>query len=379
MTLTGIWAINWLRRGVVFAALAAAAPAWGAGADRAETCKVEGGTIVFEPRPLERRFVFRTIKVAPEAALVYEVSLAPCDRRECPLEMRLTDGETVFDRRVIVSVRAERPCVNPEDYLPGVGDPLLWTRKLTSWVVRGERFDPFVFSVTPVDLAPGLRGLFVNAKGERRKGEFCLFPVDLGPCPPDLIIRVEGDGPYGRVLDKFWLGHVLLVAVDKRFGREWDFSEISDYASIRVDVRDVDGDGFEEILYFQRRLSDDDIVKGMGGAIEATVFRWNNDTKKMEGLHLTEAGVPLYAHIVGVFRSRWEALKVKNEFCPRYYHVFSTVEFPQLEKNRFVMAKLSWRRELLEEVGGLCQPRGNGFVADLLYIRSVVNRRRGAR
>ena len=163
--------------------------------------------------------------------------------------------------------------------------------------------------------------------------------------------------------------HYLVVAVDKRLVLAWT-DGMGDYSPISVDTRDIDGDGFSEMLYFRRSIGTSDLLKGFGGRITAIVYRWDNNAKQLETYSLARAGVPLYAHIAGEYDTASDALAVRNNdpVCEYSYRVYSTDEFPQLQRGKFIVAKLSWRRELLDEVGGWCRPKGNGFVAELMFV-----------
>ena len=334
---------RWLCRGVVASVLAVAA-AGGGDALGHRFCDFS-----FEPKytskPLEEPFVLATIKVSPDRPLYYAVVLTPCGERRCPIEVRLRDDREVYDvRKVDVCGVAEEPRSSEYDSLSGVGDPLEPDTGLSVWLTGYEQFALFIFA-RPIDLAPGLRGVLLFLSGAE---------------------------------EHTWRRHYLFVAQGKTLTLPWKADEVGGEDIAAVDLKDIDGDGSLEILLFFGAPYGEFVEPGAQlGTVGASVYRWNEAREKVDPLRLSEAGVPIYAAIAGMYDSVGEAADAvkkleESSSCIYTYYLLRTDDFPQFQRGKLLLAKFTWRKSLAEAEHRACNPAGRGFVAELIFFPEVI-------
>jgi hypothetical protein len=333
-------AYRWLRRGVVPSVLAVAAAGSADAAEQRIICGIQWEP-EFVSKPLDRRFVFETVKVAPEGDLAYELSLAPCGKRRCPLEVRLRDGRALYDaRKLDVCSVAEEPQSRPHGYMSGVGDPLQPDAGLSVSGTGYEYFGLDVFARS-IALAPKLRGMLVHLEGG---------------------------------FEHTWRRHYLFVAQGKRLTLPWQADEVGGEDIAAVDLKDIDGDDFPEILLFMGIPVSEFLEIGAHlGSVGAAIYRWNGARMTVDPLRLSEAGVPMYAVIAGVFDSAVEADNTREKLweshsCTYAYYLLRTDPFPQLKRGKFMLAKFAWRESVAEAEHRACNPAGKGFVAELIFF-----------
>lgn len=279
-------------------------------------------------RPLDDRFVFKTVKVSGDGGLFYDVSVAACGRPQCPIEVRLRDEQTIYGVEELDMCAAPVQPVTGTigaalDMIRGVGDPISLDRYYPIWFLRDEYGGVMLFA-RPIQLAPDLDGILVHVQGGR--------PM-----------------PSRR--------HYLFVAIDGGLVLAWASPESRDKGRISIDVRDVDGDGFSELLYFygvnvfEIAYQFDGRLSSRPTPVEAAVFRWNPARREIEQLSVREAGVPVYAVIAGVFETTVEAWAPwpDGAWCPPPPYLVPTDSLPELEPGKFVFAEFSWRKERAEE------------------------------
>ena len=304
----------------------------------------------YRARPLERRFVMETVRVSPRSELYYELSLAPCGARLCPMEVRLVEDGAVHD---VLSLHqcavAEAPSLSDEDQLQGVGDPMAPDRGLILWQSNWHSgYDGFGQSTVarPMDLAPGLRGLLVHVR--------------------------EG-------FEEPSTSHELIVAVGKRLRRAWSAGG-SGYDKLAwVDVRPLASAGGHEAIHFLRSRTSPFPYDERLESLEAGVYRWNPTRKRIERLTVAQAGVTIHAVIAGIFDVPGEAADrgkrwAEREECWPWDTGFSLVlthRFPQLQPHKFMRAAFTWRRELAEKALAAmrsCPSAGRGYLAELFFF-----------
>ncbi len=234
-------------------------------------CDFDGLPEIVSP-PLEAPFVFETIELSDGSGRRYEVRLPFCGDARCPIQVRLRDDDTVYDTvQFGECANAQRPVRSKEDWILGVGDPLQPEKGIRVWDTGYEYFIVSVHA-RPIDLAADRRGLLLH------------------------II-----GGYEHI----WRNHYLLVARDDRLDLAWYAREIAGVGLVAIDLADVDGNGFPEILHFYgTSLGRYHEPSGeVLGDTEAAVYRWNEGAGKIEQLSFAEAGQPSYAAVGGMFDS----------------------------------------------------------------------------
>ena len=320
--------------------LAVLATAWLTGAQSADGgggpgCDLEWLPEIISP-PLEAPFVFETFELSDGSGRRYEVRLPFCGDARCPIEVRLRDDDTVHDTvQFDECANAQRPSRSKEDWILGVGDPLRPDNDIRVW---DTGYEDFIVSLhaRPIDLAADRRGVLLHIIGG---------------------------------FEHTWRNHYLLVARDNRLILAWSASEIAGVGLVAIDLADVDGNGYPEILYFYgtyhgwRDQASDETLAG----VEAAVYRWNDDTGKIEGLTLAAAGIPIYAAVGGMFDT---VVPVKDVWrnsasCFWLYYALSTGLLPELKPDRYILAMFTWDRALAEKQLDACNPAGYGFVAEL--------------
>jgi len=286
--------------------------------------------------PLEAPFVFETVALSDGSGRRYEVRLPICGDPLCPIEVLLRDDDTVYDTAQFSECAAmQLPRRSKDDSILGVGDPLRPDTDIAIWDTLDEHFIMSVHA-RPIDLAGTRRGV---------------------------LLHLIGDYPHT------WRIHYLLVARGDRLVLAWSANEVGGEDLAAVHVADVDGNGYPEILYFYGTYNGwiDEASDEIFARVEAAVYRWNEDTGKIEGLSVAEAGIPIYAAVGGMFDTAVLAEDTwwNSASCFWLYYALSTEHVPELEPNKFILAKFTWDKELAEKQLDACNPNGDGFVAEL--------------
>jgi len=286
--------------------------------------------------PLEAPFVFETVELSDGSDRRYVVRLAPCGEILCPIEVQLRDDDTVYDTMPLGECAiAQQPELAGYDSILGVGDPLRPDDGARVWHI-GYEIRSLALHTRPIELSAGRRGLLVHLIGG---------------------------------WDHTWRIHYIFVVQDDRLVLAWSANEVDTEDLAAVHLADVDGNGYPEILYFYgtyhgwRDQASDETLAG----VEAAVYRWNDDTGKIEGLTLAAAGIPIYAAVGGMFDT---VVPVKDIWwnsasCFWLYYALPTEHFPELTPDKFILAKFTWDRALAETQLDACNPAGYGFVAEL--------------
>ena len=228
--------------------------------------------------------------------------------------------------------------------LVGVGDPIQPDDDIPVWATGYEGYRVSVY-IRPLDLVRGLRGV---------------------------LVHLSSGGEHT------WRGHYLFVALGKKLVLAWKAEEIGGDDSAVVDFEDIDGDGFPEMLYFWGALVGeiDPISNQTLGRVEAAVYRWNEESRKIEQRPLAQAGIPIFAVIGGIFDSADEAFDARKgpNGCQSWYYVLRTDPFPQLERGKYVIAKFTWRKSLAAAEHRACNASGKGFIAELIFFPEPFHR-----
>ena len=285
---------------------------------------------------LEAPFVFEAIELSDGSGRRYEVRLPFCGATRCPIEVRLRDDDSIYDTvQFNECVNAQQPVRSKEDWILGVGDPLQPEKGIRVWDTGYEYFIVWV-QARPIDLTADRRGMLLH------------------------II-----GGYEHV----WRNHYLLVARDDRLDLAWSAREIAGVGLVAIDLADIDGSGYPEILHFYGSIMGHvhEPSGEMLGDVEAAVYRWNEGTRKIEEVSLADAGLPIYASVGGMFDSVAAVMDASSSSasCLWLYYPLPTDQFPELEPGKFILAKFTWDRALAEKQLDACNPNGDGFVAEL--------------
>ncbi len=326
-----------LRRGAICTALALAALGPPDNASSHAICDIDWEP-EFASKPLERRFVFESFAVAADGGLSYEVSLAPCGKRRCPLEVRLVAGNDLHDvKELDVCSVAETPRKSVPKHWAGVGDPMQPDDGLAVWNTGHEYFGLGLIA-RPVELRPDRRGLLVH-------------------------LNAGWEHPWNR--------HYLLVASDRELLLATAFDTAAIPAFATIDLADIDGDGFPEMLYFFASDNGeilDDFNGEILNAVNAAVYRWNGETRQIEQLSVAQAGVPVYAVVAGPYDTPAEAFEHRQgalRSCLGRYYVLRTDPFPGLAPGKFMAAAFTWREALARSERRSCVPAGELIVTRL--------------
>ena len=275
-------------------------------------------------RPLDDRFVFRTVKVSGDGKLFYDVSVAACGRPQCPIEVRLRDGLATYDVdeldvcaapvELVTSIRGATL-----NMIRSIGDPISLDRYYPIWFLRNDSNSVALF-VRPIHLARDLDGI---------------------------MIHVQGGWPLSS------RRHYLFAAIDGTLVLAWVSPRDRDKGRFSIDVRDIDGDGSSEILYFygvnvfEIAYQFDGRPSSRPTPVEAAVYRWNPARREVERLSVGEAGVPVYAVVTGQFASTVEAWAPwpDGAWCPPPPYLVPTDAFPGFEPGKFMFVEFSWRKQ----------------------------------
>ena len=297
--------------------------------------------------PLEAPFVFESIELSDGSGRRYEVRLPICGDPLCPIEVLLRDDNTVYDIMYLGECAvAQQPELAAYDAILGVGDPLRPDDGAKVWHI-GYEMRSLALHARPIQLSTGWRGLLVHLIGG---------------------------------WDHTWRIHYLFVGQDDHLVLAWSASEVDTDDLLAVHLVDIDDDGFDEILHFygnhHGRLEESG--DWAHARVEAAVYRWNDDTNKIEGLTLTDAAVPIFAAVGGIYDT---AVPAKESWwdpdsCFLLYYMLPTQYFPELAPNKFILAKFTWDRALAEKQVDACNPNGDGFVVEITQFPAVVMRAR---
>ncbi len=234
-------------------------------------CGLDWPPDVISP-PLDAPFVFETIELSDGSGRRYEVRLPFCGDVRCPVEVLLRDDATVYDTAQFSECAvAQQPSRIDGHWNLGIGDPLLSDKGLTVWGM-------------------GYENLFVSVHAR---------PIELAEDRRGLMLHFIGGGEH------MWRNHYLLIEQDDRLDLAWSAREIAGVGLVAIDLADIDGDGFPEILHFYGATMGY-VHQPSGevlGDVEAAVYRWNEGKGKIEQLSLAEAGQPIYAVVGGMFDS----------------------------------------------------------------------------
>ncbi|GEM_PF-3362972 len=297
--------------------------------------------------PLDAPFVFETIELSDGSGRRFEVRLPYCGDARCPIEVRLRDDDTVYDvAQFSECANAQRPVRSKEDWILGVGDPLRPEKGIRVW---DTGYEYFIVSVQarPIELTADRRGLLLH------------------------II-----GGYEHI----WRNHYLLIARDDRLDLAWYAEETAGIGLVAIDLADIDGDGFPEILHFYGSTMGY-VHEPSGevlGNVEAAVYRWDEDAGRIEELSLAEARHRIYASVGGMFDSIAAVMDASSTSasCLWLYYALPTNQFPELPPDKFMLAKFTWDRVLAEKQLAACNPTGDGFIAEITQFPAVVMRAR---
>ncbi len=296
---------------------------------------------------LEAPFVFETIELSDGSGRRFEVRLPYCGEARCPIEVRLRDDDTIHDTvQFNECANAQRPVRSSDDWILGVGDPLRPDKGVGVW---DTGYEDFIVSLhaRPIDLTADRRGLLLH------------------------II-----GGYEHT----WRNHYLLVARDNRLDLAWYAEEIAGVGLVAIDLADIDGNGYPEILHFYGSTMGY-VHEPSGevlGNVEAAVYRWDEDAGRIEELSLAEARHRIYASVGGMFDSIAAVMDASSTSasCLWLYYALPTNQFPELPPDKFMLAKFTWDRVLAEKQLAACNPTGDGFIAEITQFPAVVMRAR---
>ena len=309
-------------------------------------CDFDGPPDVISP-PLEAPFVFETIELSDGSGRRYEVRLPFCGDLRCPVEVLLRDDGTVYDTAQFSECAvAQQPSRVDGHWNLGIGDPLLSDKGLTVW-------------------GTGYENLFVSVHAR---------PIELAEDRRGLMLHFIGGGEH------MWRNHYLLIEQDDRLDLAWSAREIAGAGLVAIDLADIDGDGFPEILHFYGSTMGY-VHEPSGevlGDVEAAVYRWNEGKGKIEQLSLAEAGQPIYAVVGGMFDSIAAVMDASSTSasCLWLYYALATEQFPGLPPNKFILAKFTWDRGLAETQLAACNPSGDAFVVEIAEISGAISRAR---
>lgn len=310
---------------------------------------------------LERRFVFDTVKASDRGDISYEVSIAPCGRALCPIEVRLRDGDGVRDRLELdVCGPAAGPIHNVTgailDSIAGTSYPTGVDRHAPGWFVLGADGQLSLF-VQRIRLTANLRGVLLH-----------VHSMTWSSKRHYLIVA------SGRRLKLAWTAPDAEVS-----GRTGDFDRY-----VRVTVLNY---GDLEAIYYFRGIPINFMISRVGetwrsrpGEAEAAVYRWDAGMGMIEELSIAEAGVAIYAVVYATFESADEAWATPPEgakcLMPKFF--VATDRFPELEPGNVMFADFNWREDVavrrLEAYKKACthpDSSAKAFVAKLTAFPAV--------
>lgn len=238
--------------------------------------RVEGAGAQKSPRAARGRVVLSTFKVKPEGGLSYELSVAPCVKKDCPVQVRLVEGKRVYSTLNLDWNAGPGGVSKSEvDKGFGVGDPLGELAEIPRWDI-GSAEEAVSVAARPVDLAPGLRGLLVH----QRAG-----------------------------FEHLKRRHYLFVARGGRLVRAWTGSEGEGPTWSNVDVMASRGGG-QEIRFFKgfSYPSDED-----ADSLEITSYRWNSEKNSLDALSPAATPPRVFAVVAGAYGSVAEARRAASD------------------------------------------------------------------
>lgn len=294
-----------------------------------------GNTICEEPWwgddpyaiPLERRFVFDTVKKSDDEEFVYEVSIEPCGALHCPIQVRLRDESKVYDSLDLdvcaPPVEPYRGIDRPFDSISGVGDPSAFERINGVWYVPYQHTGMALLARS-INLTADLRGVLIH-------------------------IGWSWAGASKR--------HFLVVALHGKLTLAWTPPDPEPDHFVRVGLKNYGHEGLQQIHYF-RGIDIYRIHAPTGGIrtrnfspVEAAIYRWNAEMGKIEQLSIAEADVPIFAFVGGVFESDAEAWATwpKGVICAPPRFLTRTDPFPELDPDKVMFIEFSWRKDVVDQ------------------------------
>ncbi|HYP28077.1 MAG TPA: hypothetical protein VE262_15285 [Blastocatellia bacterium] len=228
------------------------------------------------PKASRARVVLSTFKVKPEGGLSYELSVAPCARKDCPVQVRLVEGKRVYSTLNLDWNAGPGDISKAEvDNGFGAGDPLEELAEIPMWDI-GSAQEVVSVAARPVGLAPGLRGLLVH----QRAG-----------------------------FEHLKRRHYLFVAQGRRLVRAWTGSEGEGPTWSNVGVGDSK-DGAQEIRFFKGFSYPSDEEPD---SLEITSYRWNARRNSLDELSAAATLPPVFAVVAGAYGSVAEARRAASD------------------------------------------------------------------
>jgi hypothetical protein len=257
----------------------------------------------------------------------YRLTLQPCKEHRCPPTVRLVEGDLPLDSAHLDwPMVVEQPVRLTEGSIVGVGDPSAVEARLSVWVT-GEEHTAVATAARTIHLEPGRRGLLVHQSAgfehvERR--------------------------------------HYLYAASDSRLARVWTGMEPPGPHWSTVDVADTNGDGREEILFWQFS----EPWNGTPASWQLSVLAWDPARRNLEA---RSRPLPVFAGVLGSFAtaSQARAAFAEHAECLRGFLVLD-----RIQPDRTAITTLSTRRETVEAAlrrAATCAPDLEGRVLEWLH------------
>ena len=290
-------------------------------------------TSVTQSKTAVDRYVFRTFKVDPKAGMAYELSLARCGKKKCPVEVRLVDATAVYQTLALDWTAAVgEPSEDTVAPWSGVGDPLETNAELTAWST-GEEETAVSTAARTVDLIPSLKGLLVHQSAG-----------------------------FEHVKRR----HYLFVATGKTLVRAWTGEEGEGPTYSSVDVTDAGARGRQRILFWRFFAAQGNTADPW----ELAAYQWSSEKHLLEKLPPQDSP-RVFAAILGSYESVAEARKLlatEGECLPSFRVLASSALGVPRGGGNFVIAGLTAREPLAVEAlkaAHACAPRLKGRVLKL--------------
>lgn len=272
------------------------------------------------------RVLLESFPVAPSSRLRYELSVAPCVRSACSLQVRLIEGKRVYGTESLdwTAIPAQ-PVKTEVDATMGVGDPLQKIWEGSAWQV-GEENQNVTVVARIIALTPQLNGV--------------------------LVYQSAGFEHVKR-------SHYLFVAIGRKLTRAWTGSEGDGPTWSTAQVSDPLPDGSQGFIYFKGFLYPaENGAEDQPDSLEVASYRWNARKRVIESVPIQESSFTIVALIAGIYDTVAEAQKARRLYsdCLGGFMILSADSLPQVPKGKFAVTAFSAKNDLAESVVAKCAP-----------------------